>query len=44
MGKFNPSNLNGDLMLEKSCDAMKTSKYMNNATKNLAKQGSHFDG
>ena len=26
MGKFNPSNLGGDLMLEKSCDAIKTSK------------------
>jgi len=24
MEKFNPSNLGGDLMLEKSCDAMKT--------------------
>ena len=25
MGKFNPSNLGGDLMLEKSTDAMNTS-------------------
>ena len=25
IGKFNPSNLGRDLMLEKSCDAMKTS-------------------
>ena len=25
MGKFNPSNLGGDLMLEKFSDAMKTS-------------------
>jgi len=24
-GKFNPSNLGGDLMLKKSCDAMKIS-------------------
>jgi len=24
MGKFNPSNLGGNLMLEKSCDDMKT--------------------
>jgi len=29
MGKFNTSNLSGDLMLEKSCDAMKTSMQMN---------------
>jgi len=29
MRKFNPSNLDGDLMLEKSCDAMKSSNNMN---------------
>ena len=34
MGKFNPSNLSGDLMSEKSCDAMKTrvQKQVANAT------------
>ena len=28
-GKFNPSNLGGDLMLKKSFDAMKSSNNMN---------------
>jgi len=35
IGKFNPSNLGGDLMLEKSCGAMKISrvqKQVANAT------------
>jgi len=40
MGKFKPSNLGGDLMLKKSCDAMNASKYIEYATNNLAKQES----
>jgi len=28
IGKFKPSNLDGNLMLEKSCDAMNASKYI----------------
>jgi len=28
-GKFNPSNLGGDLILEKSCDAMKSGNNIN---------------
>jgi len=29
MEKFNPSNLGGNLMLEKPCDAMKSSNNIN---------------
>jgi len=40
MGKFKPSNLGRDVILEKLCDAMNVSKYIEYTTNILAKQGS----